>query len=94
VCVVVATTPMDRLQIRPIVHNSRAPYYSPKLYPGWRSSVGMRRRTGTLNIRAGTQTAVADIHFAPAVPRAKCSCSSRLIYKVSSLRKAPTNESH
>jgi len=44
--VVIATKPVYRLQIRPIVHNYRGtPYHSPKLHPGPRSSVGMRLGT-------------------------------------------------
>ena len=41
------------------------PYHAAKLYPDPRSSVGMRRGTDT-------QTAVANIHFASAMPHAKC----------------------
>ena len=42
---VIATKPVHRLQIRPIVHNWGHPYHSPKLHLGPCSSVGMRRGT-------------------------------------------------
>ena len=44
--VAVATKPVHRLLIRPIVHNYTGhSYHSPKLHPGPCSSVGMRRGT-------------------------------------------------
>ena len=43
---VIATKPMHRLQIRPMVHNYWHPYHSPKLRPGlYSSSVRMQRGT-------------------------------------------------
>jgi len=42
------------------------PYHSPESHPGRCSSVGMRKR------QTDTQTAVADIHFASAMPHMKC----------------------
>ena len=71
VYVVIATkpVPVHRLQIRPILHNCGTPYYSPKLHLGPCSSVWMRRGTDS---HTDTQTAVANIHFASAIPHAKC----------------------
>jgi len=44
--VAIATQPVQRLQIRPILHNYRVqPLPLPKLHPGPCSSVGMRPRT-------------------------------------------------
>jgi len=43
--VVIATKPVNRLQIRPIVHNYGHPYHSAKLHLGPCSSIGMRRLT-------------------------------------------------
>jgi len=43
--VVIATKPVHRLQICPIVHDKRAPATIPHLHPGPCSSVGMRRGT-------------------------------------------------
>ena len=56
------------LQIRPTVHNYRAPLPFPKLHPGPCSSVGMRRGTDRY---IDTQTVVINIHFASATPHAK-----------------------
>ena len=44
-CVVIATKPVHRLQVRPIVHNQRAPHTIPEITSGSYSSVGMRRGT-------------------------------------------------
>ena len=66
--VVIATTPVHRLQIRPTLHNYRAPHHSPKLHPGPSSSMGMRRQTDR---QTNTKTAVATIYFASATPHAK-----------------------
>ena len=44
-------------------------YHSPKLHPGPCSSVGMRQGTDT---QIATQMAMTTIHFASAVPHAKC----------------------
>jgi len=54
-------------------------YHSPKLHPGPCSSVRMRRATDR-------QTAVTNIHFASATPRAKCNTK----HWRSSLEVAPT----
>jgi len=43
--VVIATKPVHRLQICPVVHNKRAPSTIPQLHPGPCGSVGMRRGT-------------------------------------------------
>jgi len=43
--VVIATKPVHRSRIRPIVHNSGTPPTTPNLHPGPCSSVGMRPRT-------------------------------------------------
>ena len=40
--VAIAAKPVHQVQIRPIVHNWRAPFTIPKLHPGPCSSVGMR----------------------------------------------------
>ena len=71
-CVVIATKPVHRLQTRPIVHNWRAPLPFPKLHPGPCSNVGMRRWTDRQTDRhTDTQKAVANIHFASAMPHVK-----------------------
>jgi len=51
------------------------PYHSPKLHPGPCSSVGMRPGTDR---QIDTQMAMANIHFASAMPHAKCNqhCSA------------------
>jgi len=69
-CSIIATKPVHRLQIRPIVHNQSAPRtISPNLHPGPCSSVRMRRGTDR---QTDTQTAVTNIHFASAAPHATC----------------------
>ena len=45
--VVIATKPVHRLQIRPIVHNYGTPHHSLKLHPGPCSSMYMWPRTDT-----------------------------------------------
>jgi len=83
-CVVIATKPVHRLQIRPIVHNHRrhpiitynySLTITPNLHPGPCSSVGMRRGTDRRTDRqtdTQTQTAVTTVHFASAAPHAQC----------------------
>ena len=66
--VVIATNPVHQLQIRPILHNQKAPLPFPKLHPGLCSSVGMRRGT---DWQTDTHTAVTNIHFTWAKPHAK-----------------------
>jgi len=70
--VAIATQPVHRLQIRPIVHN---PYHSPKLQQGPWNSVGARPRTDT---QTDTQTRVqlTTIHFASSTTHAKCNKST------------------
>jgi len=65
VYVVIATKPVHRLQIRPIVHNYGIPYHSLKLHPVraivWECSDG---QTDTQTQTTHTQTAVTAILFA------------------------------
>jgi len=69
-CMLSAMKPMNRLQIRSIVHNKGAhvPLYSPYIHTGLCSSVGMRH---SRDRQTDTQTAVTNIHFASAMPHAK-----------------------
>jgi len=64
--------PMHRLQIHP---NSAQPegtrYHSPKLHLGLCSSVGMQQGADR-HTHEGTQTAMANKHFASAMPHARC----------------------
>ena len=70
--VAIATQPVHRLQICPIVHNQGAyPYHSPKLHPGPCNSVGMRPRTHR-QTQTDTQTRVTTIHFSWSTTHEKC----------------------
>jgi len=52
------------------------PYHSPQVTSGSVcSSVGIRRGTGRQTQLTDTQTAVTNIHFASAMPHAKCNRS-------------------
>jgi len=64
--VAIATQPVHRLQIRPIVHRGSL-YHAPKLHPGPCSSVGVAADRQT-----DTQTRVTTIHFASSTNHAKC----------------------
>ena len=81
--VAIATQPVHRLQIRPIVHNlgGGSLYHAPKLHPGPCSSVGVRSRTDRHTDRqtdthrdthTDTETRVTTIHFASSTTHAKC----------------------
>jgi len=74
--VVIATKPVHRLQIHPILLNYRAPQPFPKLHPG-PCSVGIWPRTYRhadrhTHTHTHTQTAVTNIHFAPSTTHVKC----------------------
>jgi len=67
---------VDRLQICPIVHNYRAPRTIPQSYI-WVCAVvwecGKRQTRRHWQTDTDTQTAMTNIHFASAMPNAKCS---------------------
>jgi len=63
VYVVIATKPVHRLQIRPIVHNYRAPPSIPPSYIRVRAAV-WECGEGQTDRHTDIQTAVATIHFA------------------------------
>ena len=69
--VAIATKPVHRLQIRPIVHNIIGNlYHSPNLHPGTCSSVGVRQGTDT-HTHTSTQTDRSDYYtFRLAMPNA------------------------
>jgi len=71
VYVVIATKPVQRLQIRQPngAQLEGTPYQFPKLHPGPCSNVGMQQGTDR---QAHRQTAVANIHFASGMPHLKC----------------------
>jgi len=76
VCVVIATKPVHRFQICPIVHSQRAPPTIPPSYSRvravvWECSEGQHTHTHT-HTHTNTQTVVANIHFTSATPHAKC----------------------
>ena len=81
--VAIATQPVHRLQIRPIVHCTTRgiPYHSPNLHPGPCNSVSMRPRTDThththththTDRQTDKQTRVNTIHFSLSTTHAKC----------------------
>jgi len=65
------TKPVHRLQIRPIMHNQRAPTTIPPTYIRVRAVV-WECGEGQTNRQTDTQTALTNIHFASATPHAKC----------------------
>jgi len=68
--VVIATEPVHRLQIRPIVAQLGViPYHSPKLRPGPCSTVGVMRGTDR---HIDKQTSVTNIYHALSTTHAKC----------------------
>jgi len=66
--VAIATQPVPRLQIRPIVHNKGQPLPRPKLHPV--SAVVWANGRGQTDTH--TQTRVTTIHFASSTTHAKC----------------------
>jgi len=70
--VVIATKPVHRLQIHPIVHNYKAPLPFLQLTPGSVQLCENAARDRHTGRHTDTQTAVIKIHFASATLHAKC----------------------
>jgi len=69
--VAIATQPVHRLQIRPIMHNYRASHTTPPSYIRVRAIVQACDR-GQTHTQTDTQTRVTTIHFSWSTTHAKC----------------------